>query len=333
MGELKVHFTDFWNGATPEELAKDYLFGMLSELVEVTLDKENPDLLIYSCFGRDHLKYNCFKVFYTGENVKPDYGFCDFSFSFEPNDERNFYLPNVVRYPYFQSIIIQNLPKSIQDIRERRGGKFCNFIYRNYHALERIRFFKKLNTYKKVESPGLVLNNSNESINGHMEKIRFISQFKFTIAFENESAVNYTTEKIYFPLLAGSVPIYWGNPKVTELYHPDAFINANDFDSLDELVEYVKEVDQDDELYKRYRGAPIFAKCSPLILLTKENILNKWKLILATIDKKKSNVSSQSYFKLAARRQTKFYLLMRFSDKMYHIARTIRRFLIRTFLT
>ena len=37
-----------------------------------------------------------------------------------------------------------------------------------------------------------------------------------TIAFENSSFPGYTTEKIFEPMLEGSIPIYWGNPRVDE---------------------------------------------------------------------------------------------------------------------
>ena len=46
------------------------------------------------------------------------------------------------------------------------------------------------------------------------DKQAFLRDYKFTIAFENESHPGYTTEKIVEPMLADSIPIYWGDPLV-----------------------------------------------------------------------------------------------------------------------
>lgn len=46
------------------------------------------------------------------------------------------------------------------------------------------------------------------------ELLKFISRYKFVIAFENAECKDYITEKLWRPLIAGSVPIYWGSPTV-----------------------------------------------------------------------------------------------------------------------
>ena len=49
------------------------------------------------------------------------------------------------------------------------------------------------------------------------------------------------TEKMWEPLLAGSVPIYRGAPNVRSLMPlPSAYIVADEFSSLDELAQYIK---------------------------------------------------------------------------------------------
>ena len=85
--------------------------------------------------------------------------------------------------------------------------------------------------------------------------------YKFVIAFENSSSLGYVSEKILLPLSAGSIPIYWGAPDVKDYINPECFINVNDFDSFEDCIEYVKKVDNDDELYQKYINAkPIFTK-------------------------------------------------------------------------
>lgn len=46
------------------------------------------------------------------------------------------------------------------------------------------------------------------------ELLHFISKYKFIIAFENSICDDYITEKLWRPLIVGSVPIYLGSPTV-----------------------------------------------------------------------------------------------------------------------
>ena len=45
---------------------------------------------------------------------------------------------------------------------------------------------------------------------------------------------------------------------MSEDFNPDCFINLNDFDSVDAMVERIKEIDQNETLYKQYAEAPLF---------------------------------------------------------------------------
>lgn len=112
--------------------------------------------------------------------------------------------------------------------------------------------------YKKVDCPGMVLHNmdtdaipSRWNENWYQGKIDFIKNYKFTIAFENCLMEGYTTEKLIHPFLAGSIPIYYGNPIVTEEFNKGAFIDCNAFDNdFDAVIEEVKRIDKDPELTK-----------------------------------------------------------------------------------
>lgn len=87
-------------------------------------------------------------------------------------------------------------------------------------------------------------------------KINFLKNYKFTIAFENTKGNGYTTEKLTDAFMACSIPIYWGNPLVTREFNPKAFINCNDFDSFDSVIEYIKLLDNNDELYLEMLSQP-----------------------------------------------------------------------------
>lgn len=42
--------------------------------------------------------------------------------------------------------------------------------------------------------------------------LQFAAQYKFTLSFENAVCDDYITEKLWRPLIVGSVPIYYGSP-------------------------------------------------------------------------------------------------------------------------
>jgi len=46
------------------------------------------------------------------------------------------------------------------------------------------------------------------------EFFHFVARYKFTLSFENAVCDDYITEKLWRPLVVGSVPIYMGSPSV-----------------------------------------------------------------------------------------------------------------------
>lgn len=64
--------------------------------------------------------------------------------------------------------------------------------------------------------------------------------YKFSIAFENAWYPGYTSEKIVTSMLAGTIPIYWGNPDISREFNSASFINCHDFPTLDDAAAYVK---------------------------------------------------------------------------------------------
>lgn len=57
------------------------------------------------------------------------------------------------------------------------------------------------------------------------DKRDVIKDYLFNIAFKNTSYLGYTTETIAEPWIEGSIPIYWGDPKISVDINPDCFIN------------------------------------------------------------------------------------------------------------
>ena len=243
-----------------------HLRYLLNPYFEVVIDEENPDLIFheYKHFV-DSLKYSCPKILLTGENRLPDFTLSDYSFSFAPNSDKNFQITLVSVYydPRTFSGFMQNrLPDEIKQYQDKPKLKFCNFIYSNEKfpsgAVFRKKFAQALMRYRKVDCSSSVLRNTPPYDRSacpqelRREHLDFLSDYKFTIAFENSSSPGYVTEKIYHPLLVGSIPIYWGAEDIEDYFNPRCFINCHRFKTFDEVICKIREIDNDPELYQSY---------------------------------------------------------------------------------
>jgi hypothetical protein len=156
--------------------------------------------------------------------------------------------------------------------------KFCSFVVSGYNPgknQNRVTFFQKLSKYKKVDSGGRKLNNIGGPIPGGPDgKIEFLRAYKFNIAYENRSLPGYTTEKIFEPMLARCLPIYWGNPLINEEFNPRSFVNRADFPSDEALIEKIIELDNDDNKYLEYLRQPYFYNDQPNLHFSRERILD-----------------------------------------------------------
>ncbi|RZS02556.1 hypothetical protein BHM03_00032620 [Ensete ventricosum] len=81
-----------------------------------------------------------------------------------------------------------------------------------------------------------------------------MSQYKFVLAIENTMAESYVTEKLYYALDAGSVPVYFGAPDVESFVPPHSVIDGSKFRSVEELATYVKAVADDPVAYSEYHA-------------------------------------------------------------------------------
>ena len=290
MKKLKIDFVDFWPGFNKTD---NYFYRLLNNHYNVVIDKK-PELIFYSSFGYNYLNYNCKRIFYTGENRRPDFTSSDFSFSFDYNsNKRHFRLPlysiyidDYKMHDALLSKISENEARRIWDSKT----KFCCMIVSNPKAKKRIDFFKNLSKIKHVDSGGAVLNN----IGGRVkDKIDFIKDYKFVFAFENAMYDGYTTEKILEPLLVNSIPIYWGNNLLANDFNSEKYIHYNDFLSEDLLIEKLLKIDGNPELAINMLKAPVFSKNRLTIEKEKEQVLCH---IINTIESKRKPIA-QTYKK------------------------------------
>ena len=225
---------------------------------------------------------------FTAEAILPVPGI-DHSFSFYPTAGTNTWFPETLYLLPEEFVAMLNQKPTQQMLANKQTPKsnFCAFIYSNEkltrwpHIQARLDLCAELMQYKKVLCPGKSMNNvqppddmlSGTHARGDFIKglVRYLAECKFFIAFENTTSsraipthVRYITVRIMTAFIAGSIPIYSGYREIAELFNPAAFINAHDFSSHQELVEYVKEVDNSPELTAAYQNAPPILPDSPL---------------------------------------------------------------------
>ena len=282
---IKINFSDFW----PDfDKKNNYFYNLLVIKYTVIID-EKPDLLFYSCFGQEYLKYNCKRIFYTGENIRPNFFLCDFAFSFDYNTRINhFRLPlyslYIEHHKMFEKLQLHRKKEEIRDVWAKKN-KFCCMVVSNPNSKERINFFKNLSKFKQIDSGGAVLNNVGGRVKDKME---FINNYKFVLAFENGSFDGYTTEKILEPIVMDCIPIYWGNKKINLEFNPKRFINFHDFDSEEDLFKRMGEIESNPDIAIKILNEPIFAEDRIDYEFEKELVLKK---IINVIESKKKPIA------------------------------------------
>lgn len=76
------------------------------------------------------------------------------------------------------------------------------------------------------------------------KKRKLLEQYKFNICFENMSYPGYVTEKIIDAILAGTIPVYWGAPDISDYVPEDVFIDASRFSDFEEMVNHLLNMDE-----------------------------------------------------------------------------------------
>src|SRR5579859_2174608 len=134
MKELRINFLDTFDNA------KLFWIWLLEKEYDVSIDPENPQLLIFGDrnFGNEHSKYSnkVKKLFYTGENVRPYWSECDWAVSFEHiNSPKHYRLPLYVLETW---AITQEgydfdylFNKHLNDLDSLVNRPFCSFVQKN----------------------------------------------------------------------------------------------------------------------------------------------------------------------------------------------------------
>ncbi len=243
---IRLLFCDFW----PDFNRNDNFFTRLLKKYDkdnkIEFVTKDPNIIIFTIFGTGHKIYMGRKdirfVLYLGENYRP-FDWVDANLTFDHTTRYN-----NIRLPLFI------LNGGVEKIRfKKHYNRFCCYVASSEQK-HRNDFCKELSKYKDIDCGGKCLNNVGGKVK---DKISFQMNHKFAIAFENSGHPGYCTEKIVDAYKSNCVPIYWGSTTVKEDFNEETFICAHDFNNTTELIKYIKEVDNDPDLYDSFFTKPI----------------------------------------------------------------------------
>lgn len=251
------------NAINGVKLTDTWLYKTLNKHYDIVMS-DKPDYVICNVFNLyEYCKYkDSVRIMYTGENYVPDFNLIDYAISSYPLDffDRNFYLPQSLWGYDGERKKIENGRGHFTIDFVKSKTRFANFIA-SYDSENQCRgdFFKKLTAIKKVDSAGIWLNNTGIYVNFlDNSKTDFQRTCKFSLCFESTCNAGFNTEKIMDAFYADTVPIYYGDPYISSVFNPKAFINVADFANFDEAIAYILEIDSDDEKYLHMLNQPIF---------------------------------------------------------------------------
>lgn len=267
MKEFKVSFPNYpaSSGEKPETLFNAIAARGINIVHEKNTDKADYLFLypykILELYQICHEYRDKILIFIGGEAISPDFNLFDYSFGFDPIVLGDRHMQVSFQAALLGSEFSNSNCVPLDGPRE----KFCNFIYSNPRAhVNRDSFFRMLGTYKKVDSLGRHLRNCKvppkTDPSWFVDSINQKKNYKFSISFENGTMPGYHTEKLISSMMANSMPIYWGDPEIGLSYNTKSFINCHDFNSFEEVIEYVKELDSDDEKYSEKLAQPWMTK-------------------------------------------------------------------------
>ncbi|MBN3582536.1 hypothetical protein JYB64_09050 [Algoriphagus aestuarii] len=261
--QKRVNF--FFRKADQRKWYSDFFLIFLKDRNELIIDEVAPSFVFHEAHLVDVLKYDCVRIAFAAENVRIDFNISDYGIGF---DHLNFQ-DRYIRFPLYLLYSgatrmaedrIHVIPKI--DSNSLVNRKFCSFLVSNGAASEfRVRFFKELSKYKKVDSGGGFMNNVGGKV---ADKLSWQSEYKFSLCFENSSTSGYLTEKLIQAYAANTVPIYWGDPDAFgTLKEGKSGINPKaviwvDESNMKQSIEHILELDSNEELYLSYLNEPLF---------------------------------------------------------------------------
>lgn len=319
--KLKVTRSNFCNNCSYYMV--NYLIYLLRKKYDVEISNDNPDIVFYTNQFVNHNEIDIMtgengKSYFDFPNAKKIYLYSEFNafFTEQLKQGDNFYTMGMtdgfihdrhLNLPYFSLVSTWQLyeecelfsspfdwmvsDKNFDNIMSNKNHFAC-VIQASTNEYRR-NIFNQLSNYKKVRSCGNFETNNDDCFKanrGYTEKeaygnkIKYQSEHKFSLQIQSTNAPFFTQEKIIQGFASNTVPIFWGNEKIyADGFNPDAFVNCHSFNSIEDVVEYVKILDSDDTKFKKMIMEPMFIDNKLPYYFNEEYVISFLEKIINTI--------------------------------------------------
>ena len=141
-----------------------------------------------------------------------------------------------------------------KDAAQHKQSNNCVFVSGGIHSEGRRQYLKELMRHTKIDFYGMLYNNKQTPTDHQIETERKIfRKYKFVLAFEDVIDRDYVTGKFFDPLLAGSVPIYFGAPNISDFAPGDnCFVDVRQFENPRSLAHFINTSYDDAQLYATF---------------------------------------------------------------------------------
>ena len=280
-----IRFHNFWPGFNPEEFFLPLLKGLElfkgSDIKDLGFDVEfytTPQprsmprrvaqkigRMIEERFNNRTSRRPVFRVWFTPENCRPPTNEFHATLSFDGSESsfNNFRLP--LWWLLFPNLV--GGPETGQDyprlggrlsLQEATSGRAIDRTHREKFAcgffgkmwFPRAEMAQALSHVGKVDLYGPAL--------GHPvgPKLEVARGYRYVLCPENDLYPGYITEKALEAWAAGSIPIYWGDDKYSDL-NPHAVVNLAKMESLEQLVSEIRLLEAEPKKVADMRAMPI----------------------------------------------------------------------------
>jgi hypothetical protein len=148
---------------------------------------------------------------------------------------------------------IYTLPVSYADAKDS-----ASFIARNCHSLnKRETWVHEIMKEYRVDALSTCLHNQNDTLKASRDwtgdKVQLMRKYRFHLSFENQNE-KHMTEKLWYALEAGTLPVYMGDSRARRWAPRHSFINAHEFANGVELGRYMRHISHNATLYNSYHA-------------------------------------------------------------------------------
>lgn len=274
--KVRVHFSGFWPGFDPYAFFVPMLETAPFHFDVSVVTKNKADIEFHSVFEgrlrRMHLRLRRrlhrlatgktlslqrsnstshrkpVRIWFTGENVRPTFTNWDLTLSFDPDSQvaKNVYFP--LWWQLFPELVGQPEMSRSGIVERSRRLPLSSFLSsRKGQAGDRKRFAcaiisnaepTRMRAITALQKLGAV--DVYGQVTGHpvVDKFEVLSDYQFTICFENSLYPGYVTEKLFDAWSAGSIPLWWGMDRGGYL-NQNAVVNLASNENLDSFIDSV----------------------------------------------------------------------------------------------